>query len=162
MKVVIVGVGNRLMGDDGFGSCLAEIIKDYILGAEVLDLGTSNLLNIDINKYDIVVLLDIANIDSEYGIYEVKRGSDYDFSLHDLGLNLVLKLYEDKKFYVVACKPYIVDINFRLSEECINRLVKLFPIFKLFMEKFGVKINLEVSDITKLVKEKCVNILEDK
>ncbi|MFB0568300.1 MAG: hydrogenase maturation protease [Nitrososphaeria archaeon] len=61
MKTLIAGLGDRLMGDDGFGSFLVEELtkKELSPEVEVIDYGTSvTKLLVDLENYDLVVLLD--------------------------------------------------------------------------------------------------------
>lgn len=61
MKTLIAGLGDRLMGDDGFGSFLVDELTKKKLPpeVEVIDYGTSvTKLLVDLEKYDLVVLLD--------------------------------------------------------------------------------------------------------
>ncbi|QIW23924.1 hydrogenase maturation protease [Sulfolobus sp. S-194] len=156
MSKIIIGVGNRLMGDDGFGSCLAEILKEFIFNADVIDLGLSPLFNIELDNYNTIIILDIANINDEYGIYELKANQNLEPLTHDLGLSILLKMYDNKKFYLIACKPESIDIREGLSEKCIERIEKILPIFKRFLEEQGIKTNFNIPDIIRYIKEKCV------
>lgn len=61
MRTLVAGLGDRLMGDDGFGSLLVEELLKRGLppGVEVIDYGTSvSKLLADLDEYDLVVILD--------------------------------------------------------------------------------------------------------
>ncbi|AAK41460.1 Hydrogenase formation/expression factor related protein [Saccharolobus solfataricus P2] len=157
----IIGVGNRLMKDDGFGSCLAEVIINKVKNAVVVDLGLGNLLSVDLDKYDTVIIIDVANINEEYGIFKITSTSKgiLEQSLHELGLNTILKLYEDKQFYIIVCKPEEIQIGYGLSKDCLLRIEKLIPEFKAFLKKLGIDADFNVMDIIEEIKERCVNTL---
>ncbi|UXD21341.1 hydrogenase maturation protease [Ignicoccus pacificus DSM 13166] len=63
MKALVLGLGNRMYGDDGFGSCLAEFLsKQKIENVDVKDgdymgLGLLGWLE----GYDLVIFIDAAN-----------------------------------------------------------------------------------------------------
>jgi len=67
-KVLIGGIGNVLLGDDGVGPYLAQLLAsryEFEEGVEVLDLGTPALDLIDqISGKDIVVLIDSVDTDT--------------------------------------------------------------------------------------------------
>ncbi|QXJ35508.1 hydrogenase maturation protease [Saccharolobus shibatae] len=154
---LIIGVGNRLMKDDGFGSCLAEVIIGKVNNAEVIDLGLGNLLGIDLEKYDTIIILDVANISEDYGIYKITQTSEegLEQSLHDSGLNTILKIYENKDFYIVACKPEEIEVGYGLSKECFLRIEKLIPEFMTFLKKLGIDADFNVMEIIEEIKERC-------
>ena len=70
-RVSVVGIGNVLLGDDGFGPLVVEMFRchyEYGSSVEVLDLGTPGL---DIAPYlydrDLVILIDAVHIDAAPG-----------------------------------------------------------------------------------------------
>jgi hydrogenase maturation protease len=154
---IIIGVGNRLMKDDGFGSCLAEVIIGKVNNAEVIDLGLGNLLGVDLDKYDTIIILDVANINEEYKIFKIIPTDEGKFeeTLHDLGLNTILKLYEDKEFYIVTCKPEEIEVGYGLSKECLLRIEKLIPEFTAFLKKLEINADFRVRDIIEELKKRC-------
>ena len=101
-----MGFGNNVMGDDGFGSCLADTLLGKVKNAYVTDLGPGNLLGLNLEGYDVIVLIDVGNIEEDYGIYRINPSGRFDISLHDLGLSSVVNLYKDKAFYLVASDFY--------------------------------------------------------
>ncbi|HYA23348.1 MAG TPA: hydrogenase maturation protease [Terriglobales bacterium] len=70
-KVLIGGIGNVLLGDDGVGPYIARLLTAYYQfeeGVEVVDLGTPALDLIDqISGKDAVILIDCINVDAPPG-----------------------------------------------------------------------------------------------
>jgi hydrogenase maturation protease len=70
-KVLIGGIGNVLLGDDGVGPYAAQLLAsryEFEDGVEVLDLGTPALDLIDqISGKDVVILIDSVDIDATPG-----------------------------------------------------------------------------------------------
>lgn len=97
--VLLLGVGNYLMGDEGVGVHIAQRLAGHELplGVDVLDGGTGgfHLMGI-IEQYQVVVLVD-ATIDGQPGgsirLLEPRFASDFprSMSTHDIGLRDVLE-----------------------------------------------------------------------
>jgi len=154
-KIVIIGVGNRLMGDDGFGSCIADALMGKVKNAYVTDLGPGSLLGVNLEKYNVIVIIDVGNIEEDYGIYSISPNGRFDISLHDLGLASVVNLYKDKTFYLVACKPERIDIQYGLSKECKSRVRELIPILIKFLSGLGVQLLGNQEEIVNYIEKGC-------
>ncbi|MGA9553812.1 MAG: hydrogenase maturation protease [Candidatus Sulfotelmatobacter sp.] len=76
-KVLIGGIGNVLLGDDGAGPYLAQLLLsryEFGEGVEVIDLGTPALDLIDrISGNDVVILIDSVDIDAAPGMVLLYR-----------------------------------------------------------------------------------------
>ena len=127
-RVMIAGIGNMFMKDDGFGSAVVKKIMDKELpeGVEVKDFGTSGLkLAYDLMKgYDALIFLDASARGEKPGTLYVIEPNESDFS-HDLeqggpidphGADPVTVLRFVKsigswpgRVVVVACEPESVD-----------------------------------------------------
>jgi len=154
-KIVIIGVGNRLMGDDGFGSCIADALMGKVKNAYVTDLGPGSLLGVNLENYDVIVIIDIGNIEEDYGIYRISPSGRFDISLHDLGLSSVVNLYKNKTFYFVTCKPERIDVQFGLSKECKSRIKELIPLFIKFLSGLGVQLGGSYEEIINFIEKGC-------
>ncbi len=93
-KVLILGIGNILMGDEGIGSHVAQYIlkNDLPPGIECIDGGTGgfNLLEC-IQNVSVVIMIDAANDGNKTGTISCispRYSADYPNSLtaHDIGL----------------------------------------------------------------------------
>lgn len=97
--VLVLGVGNLLMGDEGVGVHAAQRLAGYKLppGAAVLDGGTGGFHLMGVfEQYQVVVLID-ATIDGQAAgtirLTEPRFASDFprSMSTHDIGLRDVLE-----------------------------------------------------------------------
>jgi len=79
-KVLIGGIGNLLLGDDGVGPYVARLLAaryDFDEGVEVADLGTPALDLIDqISAKDAVILIDSIKTDAVPGTVVLYRKAD--------------------------------------------------------------------------------------
>jgi len=79
-NVLIGGIGNILLGDDGVGPYIARLLTAYFEfdeGVEIADLGTPALDLIDqISGRDAVILIDSIKVDSEPGSVLLYRKPD--------------------------------------------------------------------------------------
>jgi len=80
-RVAVIGLGNVLLGDDGFGPFTVEVFRSqYECGpeVEVLDLGTPGL---DLAPYlygkELVVIIDAVHAEGEPGTVRTYRESDF-------------------------------------------------------------------------------------
>lgn len=114
--LLLLGVGNYLMGDEGVGVHVAQRLADLELppGVEVLDGGTGgfHLMGI-LEQYEVVVLVD-ATIDGKPAgtirLVEPRFASDFprSMSTHDIGLRDVVEaLYITERLP----KMYLITIS---------------------------------------------------
>ena len=100
-RVLVVGVGNPLMSDDGVGQCLLEALAERLpalAGVEYLDAGTLGFMLLQrVEQCDALLALDAANLGSEPGEVRVFEGEALDAflraprcSVHELGLRDLL------------------------------------------------------------------------
>jgi hydrogenase maturation protease len=79
-NVLIGGIGNVLLSDDGVGPYIARLLAsryEFAEGVEILDLGTPALELIDqISARDAVVLIDAVNVDETPGTVLLYRKPD--------------------------------------------------------------------------------------
>ncbi len=131
-EISIVGVGNTVMQDDGFGVRVAEYLQehtDYPDFVQILDGGT---LGMDLMPYIAdskkLLLIDAINIDAPVGSYHSFTGDELNayfknkISVHDLGINdmlAVLKLTDNpvEEVIVIGVKPDIVSLGVDLTEK---------------------------------------------
>ncbi|TET72456.1 hydrogenase maturation protease, partial [Candidatus Bathyarchaeota archaeon] len=133
-NVLIAGVGNRLMGDDGFGPRVIDLLSSAPLpeNVEVRDVGTAGLaIATDLSDYDLVVFIDSVNVEGETGRlykWDIVEGSMGDvaelsrFTLHEVGLDGLLKLSKamgtlPPRVILIGCKPESLKPGLELSPE---------------------------------------------
>lgn len=113
-KVLILGIGNYLMGDEGVGVHLAQRLENEPLppGVDVLDGGTGGFHLIHfIESYPVVILVDATLDDNPIGnirLLEPRFSKDFPkaMSTHDIGMKDVIEamIFMDKlpKIYLFA------------------------------------------------------------
>ncbi|EMR73711.1 Hydrogenase 2 maturation peptidase [Thaumarchaeota archaeon SCGC AB-539-E09] len=134
-RVLVAGVGNRLMGDDGFGPRVVDLLSsmslpDYV---DARDIGTAGItVATDLEDYEKVIFLDSVELEGPPGrlsksILEV-RGLDEDISqlarmtLHEVGLEGLLKFAKSigvlpGEVTLIGCIPRSLKPSLELSEE---------------------------------------------
>ncbi len=134
-KVLVAGVGNRLMGDDGFGPRVIDLLSSAPLpeNVEARDIGTAGItIATDLSGYDLVVFLDSSDIEGEPGrlqkseIRVEEDGEDIAelsrFTLHEVGLEGLLKFAKaigvlPPRVVLIGCKPKNLSPTLELSAE---------------------------------------------
>ena len=113
-RLLILGIGNYLMGDEGVGVHFAQRLENEPLppGVDVLDGGTGGFhLTHYIEKYPAVILIDATLDDHPIGhirLLEPRFSKDFPkaMSTHDIGMKDVIEamLFMDKlpKIYLFA------------------------------------------------------------
>ena len=69
-KILIAGVGNRLMSDDGFGPKVIDLLSSTALpeNVDARDIGTAGVtIATDLSEYDLVIFVDSMNTEGEPG-----------------------------------------------------------------------------------------------
>ncbi|HWC87611.1 MAG TPA: hydrogenase maturation protease [Solirubrobacteraceae bacterium] len=135
-KVLVAGIGNAWMGDDGFGS---EVVKrlgeiDLPRGVAVMDFGTGglNLAYEVMRGYDALMILDISEQGGSPGtLYVIEADEDAvqggiedgdTLNPHGMDPKTMLRFVKSigawpGKVVVIACEPQTVaEIGFQLSE----------------------------------------------
>jgi len=134
-KILIAGVGNRLMGDDGFGPRVIDLLSSAPLpeNVEARDVGTAGLtIATDLDEYDLVVFVDSVNIEGKPGqlyksgiMVEEEEGDAAElsrFTLHEVGLEGLLKFAKaigvlPPRVIIIGCKPKALGPSLKLSPE---------------------------------------------
>jgi hydrogenase maturation protease len=134
-KVLVAGVGNRLMGDDGFGPRVIDILSatPMPMNVEARDIGTAGVtIATDLSGYDLVVFLDAVDIEGEPGrlqkseIVVEEDGGDMAelsrFTLHEVGLEGLLKFAKaigvlPPRVILIGCKPKTLSPTLEISPE---------------------------------------------
>lgn len=94
-RILVLGIGNYLMGDEGVGVHLAEYLQQQQLlpeGVDVIDGGTGGFHLLEFfEQYDVVILIDAAMDNYDIGTIRVIRpkfAADFPraMSTHDIGM----------------------------------------------------------------------------
>jgi hydrogenase maturation protease len=134
-KTIIAGIGNRLLGDDGFGPKVTDLlnkmpIPDHI---EVRDMGTAGITIVtDLADYQRAIFLDTMTMEGEPGkLYLTKLQVDEPtediadlsrMSLQEVGLEGLLKFAKainvlPEEIILIGCKPKTLEMGLELSDE---------------------------------------------
>ena len=130
-QIVVLGIGNILMQDEGFGvRVVEELTWRYTFPdtVQVLDGGTLGMeLLRFIKGADRLLIIDAINGGSEPGTFfqfaneEVKAYFKHKVSMHELGIQDVLAALEVleepvKDVVVLGVQPAVIDVGLELSE----------------------------------------------
>jgi len=136
MKITILGLGNMLYGDEGFGCAVVEQLKtdnSWPENVEITDGGTQGLYLLDyIESSDKLLIIDSV-IPLEEGVKvhvyqnEIPAGIQKKMSSHQTGLTELLALAKlhnryPKDLVLIGIPPVNLDMGIGLSPE-INALV---------------------------------------
>jgi hydrogenase 3 maturation protease len=134
-KVVIVGIGNIMRGDDAFGPVFIQNITGKV-DALCIDAGSApeNYAGkIAKQSPDTILLVDAVHMGIEPGGYKVlDKGeiSETGFSTHDASPNMFIRFLEnetDADIYLLAVQPKDVSFGSDMSmavDKALNILVK--------------------------------------
>ena len=115
MRALVAGVGNRYMGDDGFGPRVVERLSELNLpeNVEVRDVGLCGFtLAVELDQYDLLVLVDALKMGASAGkIYceKIEGVIEADLSsitIHDEGVRELLAFA--KKIGTLPADVYLV------------------------------------------------------
>jgi len=128
-KIVVIGIGNILLGDEGFGVRVVEELRKFELPeyVEVYDGGTLGLQILNfLDRTDFAIIVDVVRAGGEPGelsvfdVHEAKRKPM--LSMHDLDLVKAIEIggfaYSlPDKIVVVGVEPEKIEESFELSEK---------------------------------------------
>jgi hydrogenase maturation protease len=143
-QILVAGIGNAWLRDDGFGGEVAKLLWDRPLppGVTVSDFGTGGLdLAYEVMRgYDALILVDVSRQGGTPGTLYVMEADpdDVDGSIedgqmldpHGMDPQTVLRFVKyvggwPGRVFVVACEPEVVeDVGFGLSDPVSRALAK--------------------------------------
>lgn len=130
--VLILGLGNPLLGDEGIGVRVVEELKELDLpdGVTVVEGGTSGLGLVGLMEgYQRVIVVDAADMGHPPGhvvrftpLEAQLKTAEAPLSLHQIGLGEVLALAEalevaPAELVIIGVQPSRVEMGVRLSPE---------------------------------------------
>lgn len=133
-NTVVVGLGNRLLTDDGIGVSIVEKLMelnvhdyvDYIIGETDIEYCLSETI-----KANYIILIDAAEVGNIPGDITVIQLDEIipkspGFFSHDLSLFTVLSYYKkDIKGIFIGIKPHKIDYGFGLSPVLENKFMEI-------------------------------------
>lgn len=135
-KVVIVGIGNTLRGDDGCGPALIERLQGKI-NAVCIDAGTApeNYTGKIIKeKPETILIVDAVHLGLTPGKYDILKGRDIlksGFTTHDMSPNMFIDYLSKEtgaQVYMLGVQPKAVSFGDNMSrnmEEALKEIEKL-------------------------------------
>ncbi len=137
--VALVGIGNPIRGDDGFGPTLVEVLKAGAVAASLFDCGTAPenyILPILSSNPDTIILLDAADFGSppgDIGIFEMSEVSNVGFSTHNSSPRLLADLFttgdSTLNIFMVVMQPKNTSFGEGVSEEVKSGIERMKRIF---------------------------------
>ncbi len=138
-RIVVIGVGNLLKGDDGFGVRVIEALggEDLPEGVECIDGGTGGpTLMVHFEDARALILIDAVDLGAEPGILRTfsldevtETQSGTPFSLHDLGVMPMLRLARKLQ----RCPPVVRFVG--VQPERFDQGDRLTPVVKAAVPK---------------------------
>ncbi len=156
-KIGLMGVGNVLLRDEGFGVKLLYILRskyDFPENVTLIDGGTAGIfLSPEIDYLDKLLIVDVVKAEGEPG--EIKLYEKEDFfidrlplklSPHQLGLQEVLLLNEIKgtcpeEVKLIGIIPKSVETGTGLTPELEEKLIEVEELVLKQLEEWGVKVS---------------------
>lgn len=125
-KVIVLGIGNRLMMDDGIGIYLVEALAEdhhddqvqYLIGESDVDYCLEQ-----IHGADTVIIVDAAFNHKKAGdvsilpLEELRQQQSLDISPHNIHLfNALYQQKDEIKGYLIAIEPFAIHFQIGLSK----------------------------------------------
>jgi len=135
-KVVIVGIGHPLRGDDALGPCLVKRLEGH-LDALCIDAGSApeNYLGKIIKASpDVVLFIDAVDFNKEPGYYEILGQEEIlktGFTTHDLSPRMLIEYLNGEtkaRIYLLGVQPKDLGMGQELSapvQKALNELERL-------------------------------------
>ena len=133
-KLVIIGIGNDLHGDDGFGPVMIKKLEGRI-DQKLIDCGvspenfTSEIIK---EKPDGIIFLDAANFEGNAGDIKIIKGKEIPkaaLSTHSLPLSILMDYLNGNtgaEIFMIGVKP---ECLVEMSEEVKNTIERLSDLF---------------------------------
>lgn len=129
--ILVLGVGNKLMGDDAFGPLVVEKLHEKIENNNSIILWAGEAPENFVGKIkepvEKLIILDTAFLDKEPGTVElinpdkIKKGS---LSTHKIPLSLIIEQLKPEKTFFIAAQPKTVEFGTKPSKEIIRATKK--------------------------------------
>jgi hydrogenase maturation protease len=183
VKILIMGIGNVLFGDEGVGAHMANLLEEkyeFISQehtVDVLDGGTlaQRLIPIITDGYDRVVLIDCVNVDdAEIGdvyCFDFDKVPDYitwNGSAHEVEMLQTLQMIELMgdlpPVKIVGVVPYVIgeDSTFAMTNEVVNATITMEKSIIKYIQSFGIEVktkkDLHIRDVSESTYIKGVNV----
>jgi len=174
LKILILGIGNILFGDEGIGPHLANLIEekyDFISNdneVEIIDGGTlAHRLIPIITDYDQVVIIDCVNVDDgeigdvyNFNFSDMPEYIKWDGSAHEVEMLQTLQMIEMMgdlpPTKIIGVVPYVIgeDTTFSMTEEVVKASLTMEKVIVDFIKTFDIEVknknpNLSIEEVSK-------------
>lgn len=130
-RVLIVGIGNQLRADDGFGPFLINRLQGKIK-ADCLDVGSSpeNYIGKIVKlKPDVILFVDAVSIKEEPStlrLIKAEQIPEYGFSTHNMSPRLMIDNIKSQiktKIFMLGIEPENLEFGEPISKNVLEKLV---------------------------------------
>jgi len=136
-KVLIIGIGNRLKGDDGVGSIIAEKLKEkireenlFVIDAEnAPENYTGKIKEISPELLLIIDAVDFGSYPGDFRIFEIDEIKDTTVSTHNFSISLLKKFIKVDEIYLLGIQPENISFGENLSERVKKSVEKIIEKF---------------------------------
>ena len=170
MKIAIIGIGNKIMGDDGFGAFLVSSMIKNCEKNQCLDFIDLEIRSIELINYiedkDLIVIIDVAKeIEKIVEVYEVNNEQLSKVKLSDLielsNINIheltaittiilaKLTKYFNGKAYAILVKAKNLSHGKPLSKEVVTTIPIVLDYVRAILRKHGVNLRCRYTEILK-------------
>jgi len=136
-KVLIIGMGNRLKGDDGVGSIIAEKLKEKIRKENLFVIDAENAPENYTGKIkeispELLLIIDAVDFNSypgDFRIFEINEIKDTTVSTHNFSISLLKKFIKVDEIYLLGIQPENISFGENLSERVKKSVEKIIEKF---------------------------------
>jgi len=172
LKILILGIGNILFGDEGIGPHLANLIDEkYAFTStehevDILDGGTlAHRLIPIITQYDRVLIIDCVNVDDgnigdvySFDFNKVPDNITWNGSAHEVEMLQTLQMIELMgdlpPIQIVGVIPYVIGENstFTMSKEVLESSKTMEKVILDYLKSYDIEVkeknSLSISDVS--------------
>jgi hydrogenase 3 maturation protease len=143
-KGVVLGIGNRLKGDDAVGSVIVEKLKEKIKNEKLLIIDAENkpenYIGI-IEKFSpsFILIIDAIDFNSfvgDFKIFTVDQIKDTTISTHNFSLPFFKKLLGNIDIYILGIQIEKIEIGEKIRQSLSETIKKIVRIFTEFNSEF--------------------------
>ncbi|MCM8786325.1 MAG: hydrogenase 3 maturation endopeptidase HyCI [Candidatus Omnitrophica bacterium] len=136
-KVVIIGIGNRLKGDDAAGSIIAEKLKEKIKSKNLLIIDAENkpenyigiIKNFSPSLILIIDSVDFNSYPGNFRIFKIEEIKETTFNTHNFSLPLFKNLIGNSEIYILGIQPEKIKIGEEVSNCVLKSIDKVTYLF---------------------------------
>jgi hydrogenase maturation protease len=155
-KIGVLGVGNILLKDEGFGVKLIYTLKakyNFPENVELIDGGTAGiLLSPEIDGLDKLLIIDVVNSEGSPGEIKIYEKEDFfidrlplKLSPHQIGLQEVLLLNElkgtcPKEIKLIGIIPKFIETGTSLSQELEEKIEEVERLVVEILREWGAEV----------------------